>query len=117
VVAIESIPLRYIVSQRLPAVEFPSRAAPGSAALLSAAEKTSHRKQCGPLATRFLKAICQFRQASLAQLVRLGEALQSWATEIATMWRFTKNKGITEGLHTKMEVLQRQAHGFRNFNN
>jgi len=25
--------------------------------------------------------------------------------------------GITEGFHTKMEVLQRQAYGFRNFNN
>ena len=37
--------------------------------------------------------------------------------EIATMWRFTRNNGITEGFHTKMEVLQRQAYGFRNFNN
>ncbi|HEX6804742.1 MAG TPA: transposase, partial [Terriglobales bacterium] len=25
--------------------------------------------------------------------------------------------GITEGFHTKMEVLQRQAYGFRNFQN
>lgn len=24
---------------------------------------------------------------------------------------------FTEGFHTKMEVLQRQAYGFRNFNN
>ena len=31
------------------------------------------------------------------------------------MWRFTRNNGITEGFHTKMEVLQRQAYGFRNF--
>ena len=30
------------------------------------------------------------------------------------MWRFTRNNGITEGFHTKMEVLQRQAYGFRN---
>jgi len=69
------------------------------------------------LVTRFLKAIYQLRQAGLAQLVTLGETLQSWAAEIATMWRFTKNNGITEGFHTKMEVLQRQAYGFRNFNN
>ncbi|HEX3123910.1 MAG TPA: transposase, partial [Rhodanobacteraceae bacterium] len=41
----------------------------------------------------------------------------SWSAEIATMWRFTRNNGITEGFHTKMEVLQRQAYGFRNFNN
>lgn len=33
------------------------------------------------------------------------------------MWRFTRNNGITEGFHTKMEVLSRQAYGFRNFNN
>ena len=44
-------------------------------------------------------------------------AATSWAVEIATMWRFTHNNGITEGFHTKMEVLQRQAYGFRNFQN
>ncbi len=32
------------------------------------------------------------------------------------MWRFTRNNAITEGFHTKMEVFQRQAYGFRNFN-
>src|SRR5262249_17753100 len=52
-----------------------------------------------------------------AQLVQLGQTLRSWQVEIATMWRFTRNNGITEGFHTKMEVLQRQAYGFRNFNN
>jgi len=41
----------------------------------------------------------------------------AWATEVAMMWRFTRNNGITEGFHTKMEVLQRQAYGFRNFHN
>ena len=75
------------------------------------------RKQCSPLATRFLKAIYQLRQARLAQLVALGDTLNAWSAEIATMWRFTRNNGITEGFHTKMEVLQRQAYGFRNFNN
>jgi transposase len=53
----------------------------------------------------------------LAPLVSLGETLHSWSAEIARMWRFTRNNGITEGFHTKMEVLQRQAYGFRNFNN
>ena len=48
---------------------------------------------------------------------RFGNTLDSWKQEIATMWRFTRNNGITEGFHTKMEVLQRQAYGFRNFNN
>jgi transposase len=30
---------------------------------------------------------------------------------------FTRNNAITEGFHTKMEVLQTQAYRFRNFNN
>jgi transposase len=80
-------------------------------------KKHRTRKQCADLIPRFLKAIHQLRQAGLAQLVQLGETLQSWSLEIATMWRFTRNNGITEGFHTKMEVLQRQAYGFRNFDN
>jgi transposase len=73
------------------------------------------RRQCGPLAQRFLKAIHQLRHSGLAHLVALGETLSCWRDEIACMWRFTKNNGITEGFHTKMEMLQRQAFGFRNF--
>jgi transposase len=36
------------------------------------------------------------------------------------MRRFIKNngiKGITEGFHRKMKLIQRRAYGFRNFNN
>ena len=80
-------------------------------------KKHKTRRQCEQLAPRFLRAVYQLRQANIAQLVRLGETLHSWAAEIATMWRFTRNNGITEGFHTKMEVLQRQAYGFRNFQN
>jgi transposase len=47
----------------------------------------------------------------------LGETLYCWRDEIAAMWRFTKNNGITEGFHTKMEMISRQAFGFRNFDN
>ncbi len=83
--------------------------------LLLKKHRTKHN--CARLAARFLKAIHQLRQAGLAQLVQLGETLASWSVEIATMWRFTRNNGITEGFHTKMEVLQTQAYGFRNFNN
>ncbi|HSB17582.1 MAG TPA: ISL3 family transposase, partial [Bryobacteraceae bacterium] len=75
------------------------------------------RKQFQKLIPRFLRAVYQLRQAGLAQLVQLGETLSSWSEEIVAMWRFTRNNGITEGFHTKMEVLQRQAYGFRNFNN
>lgn len=80
-------------------------------------KKHKTRKQCAHLAHRFLAAIQHLQQAGLAQLVALGNTLNTWAAEIATMWRFTRNNGITEGFHTKMEVLQRQAYGFRNFNN
>jgi transposase len=80
-------------------------------------KKHRTRKQCEQLAPRLLRAIYQLRQAGLAQLVTLGETLHSWSAEIATMWRFTRNNAITEGFHTKMETLQRQAYGFRNFQN
>jgi transposase len=31
------------------------------------------------------------------------------------MWRFTRNNGSTEGSHNEMELINRQAYGFRNF--
>jgi transposase len=75
------------------------------------------RKKCAHLVNRFLKALHELNEAGLAQLVQLGQTLSSWSEEIGRMWRFTRNNGITEGFHTKMEVLQRQAYGFRNFAN
>ena len=80
-------------------------------------KKHRTRRECVPLVQRFLKALHALSQAGLPQLVTLGQTLASWSVEIATMWRFTRNNGITEGFHTKMEVLQRQAYGFRNFQN
>ncbi len=80
-------------------------------------KKHRTRKQCEQLVPRLLRAIYQLRQAGLAQLVQLGETLHSWSQEIATMWRFTRNNGITEGFHNKMELINRQAFGFRNFHN
>lgn len=80
-------------------------------------EKGLNARKCRQLAPRLLRAIAELRQSGLAQLVQLGQTLHSWREEIACMWRFTRNNGITEGFHTKMEVLQRQAYGFRNFNN
>lgn len=80
-------------------------------------KKHRTRKQCRTLIPRLLKAIYELRQAGLVQLVQLGQTLHSWTQEIVAMWRFTRNNGITEGFHTKMELLQRQAYGFRNFQN
>ncbi len=58
-----------------------------------------------------------FTRKQCEQLVAFGDTLPSYTFEIASMWRFTRNNAITEGFHTKMEVLQRQAYGFRNFQN
>jgi transposase len=80
-------------------------------------KKNRTRRQCELLAARFLKAVHQLRQAGLPQLVQLGQTLFAWRSEIACMWRFSRSNGITEGFHTKMELINRQAYGFRNFNN
>jgi len=80
-------------------------------------KKHRTRKQCQKLIPRFLRAVYQLRQAGLAQLVQLGNTLARWSEEIAAMWRFTRNNGITEGFHNKMELISRQAYGFRNFEN
>ena len=80
-------------------------------------KKHRTRQQCEVLIPRLLRAIYELQQVGLAQLVQLGQTLSSWRQEIIAMWRFTRNNAITEGFHTKMEVLQRQAYGFRNFQN
>jgi transposase len=80
-------------------------------------KKHRTRKQCQPLACRFLRAVQELKDCGFPQLVTLGETLYCWRNEIAAMWRFTKNNGITEGFHTKMEMISRQAFGFRNFDN
>jgi transposase len=80
-------------------------------------EKSCNQKRCSKLARRFLADVHALRGCGFAPLVQLGTTLFSWREEIACMWRFTRNNAITEGFHTKMEVLQRQAYGFRNFQN
>ena len=80
-------------------------------------EKHHNVRKCAKLIPRLLRAIADLKAAILPSLVQLGHTLHAWREEIATMWRFTRNNGITEGFHTKMEVLQRQAYGFRNFQN
>lgn len=75
------------------------------------------RRQCRKLIPRFLRAVYQLRDSGQPQLVTLGDTLHSWQSEIVAMWRFTRNNGITEGFHTKMEMITRQAFGFRNFEN
>ena len=65
----------------------------------------------------FLHHIEQLINHPVESLRKLGETLQSWLHEVVRMWRFTKTNSITEGLHTKMEMISRRAYGFRNFKN
>ena len=78
-------------------------------------EKSCNQRRCQKLAYRFLRNIAALRCCGFAPLVALGQTLYAWREEIASMWRFTRNNAITEGFHNKMEVLSRQAYGFRNF--
>lgn len=81
--------------------------------------RLKHRTQrhCRRYIPIFLKALRQLRSSGFAPLRQLGETLESWKEEIVRMWRFTKNNGITEGFHNKMEMISRRAFGFRNFGN
>ncbi len=74
-------------------------------------------RQCRALVPQLLEEIRKLKEAGFSALVTLGETLEDWQEEIARMWRYTKNNGITEGFHTKMEMVQRRAYGFRNFEN
>jgi transposase len=80
-------------------------------------KKHKTRKHCQRLVPRLLRAIVDLKQSPLVALALLGNTLDAWSAEIASMWRFTKNNGITEGFHNKMETISRVAYGFRNFEN
>ena len=81
--------------------------------------KIKHQKarECKRHIPRFLEMIEQLKATPIDALSSLGKTLHNWREEIVRMWRFTKTNSITEGLHTKMEVIPRRAYGFRNFNN
>jgi hypothetical protein len=72
---------------------------------------------CRRLAPALLTHFQQLRTWGFAPLQSLGETLDSCGKRRSRACGFTRNNGITEGFHTKMEVLQRQAYGLRNFNN
>ena len=72
----------------------------------------SQSRACRLLAGLRLDWIERLRGAAFKPFKTLGAGKE----EIAWMWRFTKNNGITEGFHAKMEMIQRRAYGFRNFN-
>lgn len=83
--------------------------------LLKVKKKTAHElKKILPV---FLDYIEQLKNSMFEPLITLGKTLDSWREEVARMFRFTKNNGITEGFHNKMEMISRRAYGFRNFEN
>jgi transposase len=79
--------------------------------------KNQTRRRCRPLISKLLLAIDELKASGFPPLITLAQTLHSWREEIACMWRFTKNNGITEGFHRKMKLIQRRAYGFRNFQN
>lgn len=73
--------------------------------------------QAPKLIPLFIQATQQLLDSPFEPLKTLGKTLQAWDKEIVRMWRFTRSNGITEGFHTKMELINRRAYGFRNFQN
>jgi transposase len=76
--------------------------------------KTIKATRARKMLPRFLRLLEQFAHSPA---YALANTLKSWLEPIVRMWRFSKSNGITEGFHTKMEMLSRRAYGFRNFEN
>ena len=80
-------------------------------------KKRQKRSEAKALIPQLLWHMDECLESPWLPLKAFGQTLQSWIEPIVRMWRFTKNNGITEGLHTKMEMISRRAFGFRNFKN
>lgn len=72
---------------------------------------------CRRYVSEFFAKVRDLKQTPFAPLKTLGKKLYNWREEVARVFRYTKNNGITEGFHRKMKLIQRQAYGFRNFEN
>jgi transposase len=79
--------------------------------------KHQKKEQVRDLIPQLLWHLNELLDSPWLPLKTFGQTLKSWLEPIVRMWRFTKNNGITEGLHTKMEMISRRAFGFRNFKN
>ena len=80
-------------------------------------KKHQKRAEAKRLIPQLLWHLNELLESPWEPLQTFGQTLKSWIEPIVRMWRFTKNNGITEGLHTKMEMISRRAFGFRNFKN
>lgn len=79
--------------------------------------KHQSRQACRRHARELLELIATLRLSGLQAAQTLATTLAGWTEEIACMWRFSRNNGITEGFHRKMKLIQRRAYGFRSFSN
>ena len=76
--------------------------------------KNIRAKQAKEIIPQLLELLEQFANSPVKTL---ANTIKSWLEPIVRMWRFSKSNGITEGFHTKMEMISRRAFGFRNFEN
>ena len=76
-----------------------------------------NKRECRGLVKQLLYLVDRLKKADFEEAQTLGQTLWSWREEIARMWRFSRNNGITEGFHRKMKLIQRRAYGFRSFAN
>ena len=74
-------------------------------------------RSCRKCVQELLEKLRQLREIAFAPLKTLGNTLTTWQEEVARMFRFSRNNGITEGFHRKMKLIQRRAYGFRSFEN
>ena len=79
--------------------------------------KTLNQRDAARQIPALLDAIGQLKASAFEAMNTLGRTLDEWKEELVRMWRFSRNNGITEGFHTKMEMISRRAFGFRNFEN
>jgi transposase len=79
--------------------------------------KHQTKAACRHLARQLLALLEQLKSSAFEPLVTLAKTLCECIEPIASMWRFSRNNGITEGFHRKMKLIQRRAYGFRNFDN
>jgi transposase len=80
-------------------------------------KKHQKKREAKALISQLLWHVNECLESSWEPIKTFGTTMKSWLEPIARMWRFTKNNGITEGFHTKMEMISRRAFGFRNFKN
>ena len=63
------------------------------------------------------KLLALIGQLSNSPAKALAATLTLRLEPIIGKWRFSKSNGITEGFHTKVEMISRRVFGFRTFEN